>query len=155
MTRPLVRATALLLLLAILPLVHGCAGGGLIEFALTIQKLYGIWKLYQVLENGNPTWIEAAVAIYRFQNDLRYVIEYYDAADTMIAMETGTWTVRDSVLLLEVEQSTIDPSLVGKTVRVPGHFRDQAATTLSLTRRVRQGQVTVSQEQVFQRQPEP
>ena len=90
MTRPLVRATALLLLLAILPLVHGCAGGGLIEFALTIQKLYGIWKLYQVLENGNPTWIEAAVAIYRFQNDLRYVIEYYDAADTMIAMETGT-----------------------------------------------------------------
>ena len=57
--------------------------------------------------------------------------------------------------MLNVDTSTIDPGLDGKTVRLSGHFENEAANMLSITRRVSQGQVTVSQEQVYERQAEP
>ncbi len=155
MRRPYLRMVALLVLLSLLPCVSGCGGGGVIAFALTVQKLYGIWKLYQVFEDGEPSWIQAAQALWTFQSNLRYVIEYLDGADSVIATETGTWDVQNGVLVLSVEASTINPSLDGKTVRLSGHFADEAASTLSVTRRVAQGQVTVSQEQIYQRQPAP
>jgi len=149
------RLVALVLLLSMLPWLSGCGGGGVVAFALTVQKMYGLWKLYQVFENGDPTWIAAAVALWKFQRDARYIIDYFDGANNLIATETGTWDVQNRVLVLNVEDSTINPELEGKTVRLPGHFDDEAATTLSVTRRVTKGQVTVSQEQVYERQPEP
>jgi len=155
MRRPYVRIVALLLMLSMLPWLSGCGGGGVIAFALTVQKLYGIWKLYQVFDDGSPSWIQAAQALWTFQSNLRYVVDYLDGADNVIATETGTWDVQNGVLVLNVEDSSIDPSLEGKTVRLSGHFEDEAANTLSVTRRVAQGQVTVSQEQIYQRQPEP
>jgi hypothetical protein len=157
MRRPYLRLAALVLLLSMLPWLSGsgCGGGGVIAFALTANKLYGIWKLYQVFNDGSPSWIQAAQALWTFQSNLRYVIDYVDGSDNVIATETGTWDVQNSVLVLKVDASTIDPALDGKTVRLPGHFEDEAATTLSITRRVSQGQVTISQEQVYQRQAEP
>jgi hypothetical protein len=149
------RVVALLVLLSVLPAVSGCGGGGVIGFALAANKMYGIWKLYQVFNDGKPSWIQAAQAIWTFQSNLRYVIDYMDGADNVIATETGTWAIDSGVLVLHVEDSTINPALEGKTARLPGHFEDQAATTLSITRRVAQGQVTVSQEQVYQKQPTP
>jgi len=149
------RVVALLILLSVLPAFSGCGGGGVIAFALAANKMYGIWKLYQVYDDGIPSWIQAAQALWTFQSNLRYVIDYVDGADNVIATETGTWDVNSGVLVLNVEDSTINPALEGKTVRLPGHFEDQAATTLSITRRVAQGQVTISQEQVYQKQPAP
>jgi len=146
------RIIGLLVLLSVLPACSGC-GGGVVELVLTAKKLYGIWKLYQVFNDGTPSWIQAASALWKFKNDMGYELTYYDGSDNAIATETGTWVVDNGVLVLNVDSSTIDPSLEGETVRLPGHFKGQAANTLSLTRRVQQGQVTVSQEQVFQRQP--
>jgi len=155
MRRLTLRVVALLLFLSMLPWLSGCGGGGVVAFALAANKLYGIWKLYQVFDNGKPSWIQAAQALWTFQSNLRYVIDYVDGANNVIATETGTWAVDNGVLVLHVEDSTINPSLEGKTARLPGHFEDQAATTLSVTRRVAQGQVTVSQEQIYQKQPTP
>ncbi|MBM3501212.1 MAG: hypothetical protein FJX74_21385 [Armatimonadetes bacterium] len=155
MKRSYLRLIALLLLLSMLPWLSGCGGGGVIGFALTVQKMYGIWKLYQVFDDGNPSWIAAAVALWKFQSNARYIIEYFDGADNLIASETGTWDVQSGVLVLDVEDSSIYPALEGKSVRLSGHFEEETADTLSVTRRVGTGQVTVSQEQVYQRQPEP
>jgi hypothetical protein len=147
------RVVALLILLSFLPAFSGC-GGGVVEFALVTYKLYGIWKLYKVFDDGSPSWIQAAQAAWTFQSNLRYVIDYLDASDTVIATETGTWDVESGVLVLNVEDSTINPALEGTTVRLPGYFTDKAATQLSLTRQVQKGQVTVSQEQVYEKQPD-
>jgi hypothetical protein len=155
MRSSLTRVVALLLMLSLLPWLSGCGAGGVIAFALTANKMYGLWKLYKVFEDGNPTWIEAAVGLWRFQKDARYIIDYFDGSSNLIGTETGAWDVQNEVLVLNVEDSSINPELEGKTVRLPGHFNDEAANELSITRRVTQGQVTVSQEQVYQRQPEP
>lgn len=148
------RVVGLLLMVTMLPWLSGCGGGGAIGFAVTAYKMYGLWKLYKVFDDGRPTWIEAAVALWKFQKDLRYVIDYFDGSNSVIATETGTWDVENGMLVLNVETSTINPELVGKTVRLPAHFEDKDATMLSITRRVTQGQVTVSQEQVYERQSE-
>ena len=150
MTRRYARVVALLLLLAFLPALSGC-GGGIIELALTAKKLYGAWKLYKLFADGRPTWIEAAIAVWKFKRDLGYQLSYVDGSDTVIAEETGTWDIDNGVLVLEVDESTIYPGTEGKTVRLPGHFEGGAADTLSLTRRVTEGQVVVSQEEVYER----
>ena len=151
MRRYTVRVVALLLLLSVLPMCSGCAAGGIIEFALTLQKLYGLWKLYQLIQDGQ--FVQGAIATWEFTDSLDYELVYYDANNDPIASETGTWTVDNGVLVLQVSASTVDPSATGTTVRLPGFFTDEAATELSLSRRVHQGQVTVSQEMVYRRQP--
>ena len=150
MTRRYARAIALLLLLAFLPAISGC-GGGIIELALTAKKLYGAWKLYKLFTDGRPSWIEAAIAVWKFKKDLGYELTYRDGSDAVIARERGTWEVDDGVLVLQVRRSTIYPENEGETVRLPGHFEGQEANRLSVTRRVTQGQVVVSQEERYER----
>lgn len=146
------RYVALLLLLAMMPLFTGC-GGGLVELALTASRLYGGWRLYKVFDDGTPSWISLLSAVFRFDNDWTYGLDYVDQNDDPVESETGTWSIDNGVLVLTVDQSTIDPSAVGKTLRLPGHLKGD--NQLSLTRRVTTGQVTVSQEQVYRRQPPP
>ena len=73
-----------------------------------------------------------------------------DDEDSPVQSETGTWSIENGVLVLNVEQSTIDPSAEGKALRLPGYLRGD--DELSLTRRVTDGQVTISQEQVYKRE---
>ena len=149
MRRRYARYTALLLLLVCLPTLTGC-GGGIVEAALVAKKLYGVWRLWKLFDDGDPSWIQVASGLFQFYRDWNYELDYVDADDNPVQTETGTWSIEDGVLVLNVAQSTIDPAAEGKTLRLPGHLRGD--DELSLTRRVTQGQVTVSQEQVYKRE---
>lgn len=143
------RWVALLLLLVSLPVFTGC-GGGIVELALTAQRLYGAWRIWKVFDDGQPSWIEVTSAVLQFYKSWTYKFDFLDQAGNVVQSETGTWSVENGVLVLLVSQSTIDPAAEGKTLRLPGHLRGD--DELSLTRRVTVGQVTVSQEQVYKRE---
>jgi len=152
MRRRYARYIALLLLLVCLPGFTGC-GGGIVEAALVARKLYGVWRLWKLFDDGSPSWIGLASALFQFHKDWTYDLDFVDAEGDPVQTETGTWSIEDRVLVLNVEQSTIDPAAEGKTLRLPGYLRGD--DELSLTRRVTQGQVTVSQEQVYKREASP
>jgi hypothetical protein len=143
------RSVGLLLLLVCLPAFTGC-GGGVVELALTAQRLYGGWRIWKVFDDGQPSWIEVASALLQFYKSWTYKFDFLDGTGNVVQSETGTWSVEDGVLVLLVSQSTIDPDAEGKTLRLPGHL--EGSDRLSLTRRVTTGQVTVSQEQIYRRE---
>ena len=143
------RSVGLLLLLICLPGFTGC-GGGIVELALTAQRLYGAWRIWKVFDDGDPSWIEVASAVLQFYKSWTYKIDFLGQAGDVVQSETGTWSVENGVLVLNVVASEIDPAAEGKTLRLPGHLKGD--DELSLTRRVTVGQVTVSQEQVYKRE---
>jgi hypothetical protein len=148
------RAISLLLLIALLPSLPGCGGGGVGELVVTAKVLYGVWQLYRVFDDGSPSWISAASALLKLGKDLDYSLDHVDDQGNVTESETGTWSVENgTVLVLNVDQSTIDPAAQGTVIRLPARFTDQTRDSLSLTRRVTEGQVTISQEQVYQRVP--
>ena len=148
------RAIALLLLIALLPSLSGCGGGGVGELAVTAKVLYGVWQLYRVFDDGSPSWISAASALLKLGKNLDYALEHVDDEGNVVGSETGSWAVENgTVLVLNVDQSTIDPDAEGTTIRLPARFTDQTRDKLSITRRVTEGQVTISQEQIYDRVP--
>ena len=149
MRRRYARYVALLLLLVCLPMFTGC-GGAIVEAALVAKKLYGVWRLWKLFDDGNPSWIQLVSGLFQFHKDWTYELDFVDDEDSPVQSETGTWSIENGVLVLNVEQSTIDPSAEGKTLRLPGYLRGD--DELSLTRRVTDGQVTISQEQVYKRE---
>ena len=139
------RAVPLALLACLL--VSGCGGGGIGALVVTAKGLYGVWKLYQLFNDGFPAPV-LIEGFYTFGEDSTYLVEYRDEEGSVLATESGTWRVRDSALVLRVEQSDIHPETVGTTVRLPAEFADESGETLSLTR----PEGAVTQEQVYKRQ---
>jgi len=150
MRKPYMRIVALALLLCLFPTLSGC-GGGIVETYLTVKKLIGVWQLYQLFNDGQPSLLQFASALLKLGQTLDFSLEHVNDQGVTVESETGTWDVENGVLVLNVVTSTVDPAAVGTTLRLPGQFTDGSANSVSITRPVTQGQVSISQEQVYQR----
>ena len=81
------RLIAVALIACLIPMLSGC-GGGIVETALVVKKLYGLWELYKLFDNGSPSPLKVARAILKLDRTFDYSLSHFDEQGAVEAAET-------------------------------------------------------------------